>query len=78
MASAVLRLLENRNSAERLDQSGYLLRLMADDDHGRSWLQRRAGVHNVLDKRSSSRAMKNFRQAGFQPCAFSRSKDDDG
>src|SRR6267143_3693176 len=40
VARAVLRLLQNRNGAERLDHGGYLLRLMADDDNRLSWPQR--------------------------------------
>ncbi len=59
VACAVLRLLQNRDSAERLDEGGYLLRLVADDDHRLPRFQRRAATDNVFDERAPPRAVKH-------------------
>jgi hypothetical protein len=78
MAGAVLRLLQNRRHAQRLDHGHHLLGLMAYDNNRFPRLQWRASVYHLLDQRSPSRAMEHFGGAGFQPRTFSRGQDHDG
>lgn len=78
MSGTILRLLEHGFDTQRLDSRGELFRLMADysDDFFR--VERKAGAHDMVHKRTASRTMENFCQAGFEAGAPSGGKDEDG
>ncbi len=70
MASAVLRLLQDRSRLEWFNNSGDLLGLVPDDNDRLSRLERFASTNNMLHKGASASAVKHFRHAGLQPRAF--------
>jgi len=74
----MLRLLQNSFRAQRFDNRGYFLSLVANDDDRFPRLQRRARANNVLHQRAPTSPMQSFSEAGLQPRALSRGKNDDG
>jgi hypothetical protein len=51
--------------AERRNRSGHVIGLMPHHCHNLARLERLAGAHNVLDERSSARAVQHFANVDF-------------
>jgi hypothetical protein len=73
VTGAVLWLLQNSGRAHGLDHCNDVIGLVADDDNGSSCAQRQAGAENLFDKSSAPGAMKHFRTARLEACAFAGS-----
>jgi hypothetical protein len=73
----MLRLLKNWFCAERLDNGGNQLRLMAYYSDHLLRAKRRASSNDVFDERASSRAVQNLCEAGFEPSTFPGSENND-
>jgi len=75
VSGAILGLLQNRNSAQRLDDRGNLFRLVTYYDNRFARFERFAGANNMLYQRATPSLVEDFGQARLQASALSRSED---
>src|SRR5919109_1323003 len=72
---AILRLLQNGGSPQRLDDCGHLLCLMTHDNDRLARSERLAGANDMLHQGASARLVQDFREARLKASTLSRSED---
>ena len=75
---AVLRVLQDSGSPERLDDGGHLLRLMSHDNYGLARLERLTRADDMFDQRAPAGTVQNFGETGLKARALSGGEDDNG
>ena len=78
MARPPLWFLDDRLHAQGLEDRRDLRGLMSDNGNNRTRLQRLAGSDDVLDERTTARAVQNFGERRLQARSLARSQNDDG
>jgi hypothetical protein len=75
---AILRLLQNRDGSQRLDDCRNLFCLMTYYHHRFARLERFTRANDVLYQGASAGFVKDFRKARLEASAFSRGEDNYG